>query len=84
MVDQKYVKSFIIRGERITVHLKNPYNAAIKPNVTIVFLNEQGFVTGQHLVWWLFSDVDPGGRQIDTGYIKFSFGESVYYTLRFD
>ncbi|MFN3871723.1 MAG: hypothetical protein ACK4R9_01850 [Ignavibacterium sp.] len=75
------IKSFRIDGDMIYVTIQNDGSKAIKPDFTIYFLNENGFITATYSDVYIFSSVLPGETRISDGRINFRFGTPVYYSL---
>lgn len=76
-----HIKRFRIDGDRIYVTIQNNGSQAIKPDFTIYFLNENGFVTATYHDVYIFSSVWPGETRISDGIINFRYGTPVYYSL---
>jgi hypothetical protein len=96
VVNEKYLKSFRVDklsakdiwGDdpnlwKITFTMQNNTSTDIKPSVSILFLNKQGFITDASGATWLFSSIKSGETRIDKGQCKFRYGEPVYYSIEF-
>ena len=82
VVNQKYVKSFSVSGNEISVVVENRGNTRVKPGIDIVFIDRYGFVTEVHQIsWW--TSMSPGERRVDKGFVEFRGGVPVYYRIRF-
>ncbi len=75
------IKRFRVDGDKIYVTIQNNGSQAIKPDFTIYFLNENGFVTATYSDVYIFSSVSPGETRISDGRINFRYGTPVYYSL---
>ncbi len=75
------IKRFRIDGDMIYVTIQNDGSKAIKPDFTIYFLNENGFITATYSDVYIFSSVLPGETRISDGRIHFRYGTPVYYSL---
>ena len=84
MVNEKYIKSFSVRGNKIKIEMHNATRDNIRPNANIIFLNKQGFITKNYTLLWVFSRIKPGETRFDEGNVEFKYGEPVYYSIEFD
>ena len=75
------VRKFRIDGNKINVTIENNGSQPIKPDFTIYFLNENGFVTATYSDVYIFSSVSPGETRISDGNINFRYGTPIYYSL---
>jgi len=82
-VNEKYIKSFSVRGNKIRVKMQNDTGYEIGPDVKIIFLNKEGFITKNYTVFWFFSRIKPGETRFDEGNVEFKYGEPVYYSIEF-
>jgi len=84
-VDEKYVESFELSGERLFIKMRNndTYNSQ-KPNFTLFFLTEEGFLTGHKKVYWLFNSIAPGEIRTEDTTVILQFGEPTYYLIQFE
>jgi uncharacterized membrane-anchored protein YhcB (DUF1043 family) len=82
-VNQRYVASFSISGEKAKVRLANKSSLPIKPDMTIRLVNRYGFITETIWVNWLINKIQPGETRIEEKFISLHFGEPVYYQVIF-
>jgi len=83
VINEKYIKSFSVRGDKIRIEMHNATSDDIGPDANIIFLNKQGFVTENYELLWIFSRIKPGETRFDEGYVEFKYGEPVYYSIEF-
>ena len=84
LVNEKYIKSFSVFGNKIKIEMHNATRDNIGPNANIIFLNKQGFITKNYTLLWFFSRIKPGETRFDEGNVEFKYGEPVYYSVEFD
>ena len=88
VVSERYLAGFhVIRGRkpcRVAITLAPTGASTVRPNVTLYFLNEYGFVTGEARVAWLLDRIAPGERKIEQQIVTFRHGEPVYYRVQFN
>ncbi|NIP26062.1 MAG: hypothetical protein GWN55_16215 [Phycisphaerae bacterium] len=80
----KYIRSFSIRGNEITIQMQNNTSENVGPNARLLFLNKEGLITNDYRLWWIISTIAPGETRIEKGKINFRFGEPAYYTIEFE
>ena len=83
-VQKKYIKSFRVQYDKIKIEMHNATRNDIGPNVNIIFLNKEGFITENYTLLWFFSHIKPGETRFDEGNIEFKYGKPVYYSIEFD
>jgi hypothetical protein len=79
--DNSRIKKFRVDGGTIYVTIQNNGSQSIKPDFTIYFLNENGFITATYSDVYIFSSILPGETRISDGGISFRYGTPVYYSL---
>jgi hypothetical protein len=84
VVNDKYIKLFSVRGNKIKIEMHNATRDTVKPNANINFLNREGFITENYTLLWIFSRIKPGETRFDEGSVEFKYGEPVYYRIDFD
>lgn len=83
-VNQRYVASFSISGQKAKVTLANRSSIPVKPDTTIRLINRYGFITDTIFISWLLNKIQPGETRIEEKHVNLHFGQPVYYQVLFE
>jgi len=75
------LRSFTLAGHDVSLTFENRATSNRRPDVTIYFFNDYGFVTDSIQVSWLFSSVKPGETRVEQRRISPRHGEPVYFSV---
>ncbi len=83
IVDDKYVKGFVLQQESVEFELENKSSSVITPNFIILFIDQIGMVTEHITIKWEEQEIKQKETRKDGKDISFRFGDPVYYKIYF-